>query len=141
MRKEDRRSDSLGCQLGWDLSQAWSREMRRGIPRSPQVLLHFLSALFFVSYGIKLLINSLMRSLIQQMLVRCFEAETVHQPHRLCPLYLEGSGLRWGSWLGHRVWGGDTPTTTRRQSSPGKLLSPPPDTRWLLMLGNYCFNH
>lgn len=106
MRKEDRRSDSLGCQLGWDLSQAWPREMGRGTPRSPQVLLHFLSALFFVSYRIKLLINSLMWSLIQQMLVRCFEAETVHQPHRLCPLYLEGSGLRWGSWLGHRVQGG-----------------------------------
>lgn len=114
--------------------------MGKGTPRSPQVLLHFLSALVFVSYGIKLLINSLMWSLIQQMLVRCFEAETVHQPHRLRPLYLEGSGLRWGSRLEHRARG-DIPTTTRRQPSPGKLLSLPPDTRWLLMLGNYCFNH
>lgn len=140
MRKEDRRSDSLRCQLWWDLSQAWPREMGKGTPRSPQVLLHFLSALVFVSYGIKLLINSLMWSLIQQMLVRCFEAETVHQPHRLRPLYLEGSGLRWGSRLEHRARG-DIPTTTRRQPSPGKLLSLPPDTRWLLMLGNYCFNH
>lgn len=95
----------------------------------------------FASYGIKLLTNSLMWSLIQQTPVRCFEAETVHQPHRLCPLYLEGSGLRWGSRPKHRVWGGDTPITARRQPGPGKLLSLPPDTRWLLMLGNYCFNH